>query len=108
MQLTQISQNYFVAPQILVTDAALLKEHGFTLVICNRPDDEDPGQPSFAEIAAACESVGILCHHIPFAGMPLPIQDIERHCQLVDNNTGKTLGYCRSGQRSEMIYSAGA
>ncbi len=108
MQYSQLTKTYFVAPQITVDDVAFLADAGFSTVICNRPDDEDPGQPVLADIAAACEAAGIECHHIPFAAMPLSISDVERARQLVEAASGKTLGYCRSGQRSAMIFEAGA
>ncbi len=108
MQLMQLTDDYFVAPQIQPADIDSIKQAGFTTVICNRPDNEDPGQATFHDIAAACSSHDIECHHIPVTGMPLAGADIARQHELIAASAGKTLAYCRSGQRSAMIFEAGA
>ena len=60
-----ITPDFAVSPQISTTQLPQLKAAGFTTVICNRPDHEDAGQPTFAEIKAAAEAAGIEAYHIP-------------------------------------------
>lgn len=108
MDITPISNNYFVAAQIAVADVAELKRAGFVTIICNRPDGEDDEQPTFSEIAAACAAEKIDCHHVPVSGMPLAVDAVERHRQAVEESDGKILAYCRSGQRSAVIFAASA
>ena len=46
MEYREISEDYSVSGQIQAEDIAAIKAAGFKSVICNRPDDEQPGQPS--------------------------------------------------------------
>lgn len=107
MNVSELAENYAVAAQIQPADVEALAAAGYTTVICNRPDDEEPGQPSAADIATACEKAGITFHHIPVSGMPIPEAAIEAHRDAIENSTGPVLGYCRSGQRSMIIWQAG-
>jgi sulfide:quinone oxidoreductase len=108
MNIIRISEDYAVAPQILPNDVASIAAEGFVAIICNRPDDEEPGQPTAAEIAAACEVAGLTFHHIPFSGMPVAMELIQEQRLLIEVSAGAVLGYCRSGQRSQFIWQASA
>lgn len=104
MNMRQISKNYTVGPQISADDVAGLASEGFVHIICNRPDGEEPGQPPAADIAAACASAGIGFHYIPVVSMPVPAEDIAEQRRIVDESSGPVLAYCRSGQRSVVIF----
>ncbi|TIV73504.1 MAG: TIGR01244 family phosphatase, partial [Mesorhizobium sp.] len=56
MEYRQISDDYSVSGQIQPQDIAAIKDAGFKSVICNRPDDEQPGQPSADSVKAAAEA----------------------------------------------------
>lgn len=107
MHYSRITDDYAVSEQIQAADVADIAAQGFVAVICNRPDNEEPGQPPASAIRAACERAGIAFHHIPVTGVPLPVALVDAHRQVVDNNTGPVIGYCRSGQRSFLIWQAG-
>ena len=104
IRITAVAENYSVAPQVQPGQIAALAEAGFTTLICNRPDDEEPGQPTAAEIAAVCEELGLAFVHIPVVGLPIPTEQIDEHRRVVDDSAGPVLGYCRSGQRSLIIW----
>ena len=108
MNISQITDDYAVAPQIFPDDVTALAAHGFVTIICNRPDGEESGQPSAAEIAAACDAAGLAFYHIPVSSMPIAIEFIQEHRRLITDSDGLVLGYCRSGQRSQIIWSASA
>lgn len=107
MRYSKITDDYAVSEQIQPTDIAAVAAQGFVAVICNRPDNEEPGQPPASEIQAACEQAGIDFHHIPVAGMPLAAEDVSAHHDVLQQSAGPVLGYCRSGQRSMIIWQAG-
>lgn len=107
MELTTLTDRYAVAAQISAADVGALPAAGFSTVICNRPDREDPGQPDAAEIAAACEAAGLEFHHIPVVGAPIDRDDVEQQQRIVNTAKGATLAYCRSGQRSAVIFQMG-
>ena len=107
MNISKITHEYAVAPQVLPQEIAEIAASGYVAIICNRPDSEEPGQPSAAEIALACQSAGIGFHHIPVTVMPIPVADVLEHRRIVMDSEGAVLAYCRSGQRSAAIWLAG-
>lgn len=68
----RVTDQLSVAPQISTADLAQAAAQGFKLVINNRPDGEDPSQPSSAEIEAAAKAAGLAYVHIPVRGGPTP------------------------------------
>ena len=101
-----VPDDFSAAPQINLADVAEARRRGFTAIICNRPDGEDPGQPSAAEIAAAAEAAGLTYAHIPVRGAPGPAE-VEAMRQAVDAASGPVLAYCRSGTRSITTWAIG-
>ena len=53
MDIRQITPRYSVSPQINPEDFAAIKAAGFTKVICNRPDVENPPSHQADAMAAA-------------------------------------------------------
>lgn len=92
-----VTADFAVAPQIAADDLARAAAAGFRQVINNRPDGEEPGQPSSAEMAAAAQAAGLAYAHIPVRGMPAREQVEALEAVLTD---GPTLAFCRSGTRS--------
>ena len=102
----KVTDNFSVAPQIALSDAAKAKAEGFVLLINNRPDGEAPDQPSSEQMEAAAKAAGLAYVHIPVRGGPTPEQvEIER--QILAETTGPVLAYCRSGTRSIVTWSIG-
>lgn len=104
MDIKQIAPDYSVAPQIQTSDVAALKEAGFKSVICNRPDNEDPGQPSVAEIQSAVEAAGLEFRHVPVISGQMTAQDVEDQAAALDALPKPVFAYCRSGTRSTNLY----
>ena len=106
METTQIADNYAVTAQIPPEAVSAIAGAGFVAIICNRPDDEEPGQPPAATIRAACEAAGIAFHHVPVSTTLTP-ESVLLHRSIIESSGGPVLAYCRSGQRSSIIYEAG-
>ena len=102
----RVTDSLSVSPQIAVEDLARAAAEGFVLVINNRPDDEEPGQPSSAEIEAAARAAGLEYVHVPVRGGPTPDQ-VEAVRQAVASTEGPVLAFCRSGTRSIVTWSIG-
>ncbi len=100
MTLSLVSERFAVAPQLRPEDLPALAEAGFRTLICNRPDDEESGQPRAAEMRAAAEAMGMTFHHIPVAGGEFPVAAIEAFGRVRSEAEGKVLAYCRTGTRS--------
>jgi uncharacterized protein (TIGR01244 family) len=94
----QLEQGVFVAGQIRPEDVAGLK---INVLINNRPDGEEPGQPASADIAAAARAAGIDYRHIPISGS-IDAAQIEAMAQALE--AGPALAFCRSGTRSTYLW----
>ena len=105
MNIRKIDDHFAQSPQVQPDDVKLIAEAGYKGVVCVRPDDEDPGQPSFAQIAEAAESLGLKAFHIPVSG-PLTEGQLIRFEQAKAEVDGPILGYCRSGGRAGSLYAA--
>jgi uncharacterized protein (TIGR01244 family) len=101
-----ITPDFAVSPQITPAQLAKLKTAGFTTVICNRPDHEEAGQPTFAEIKAAAEAAGLEAHHIPVKPGEATKADVDAFDTVLTTAGGKVLAYCRSGGRAQSLFAA--
>jgi uncharacterized protein (TIGR01244 family) len=101
-----VTDDLSVAPQISVADVAEAARLGFTAIINNRPDGEEPGQPTSAQIEAAAREAGLGYSHIPVVGRPGPAE-IDAVREVVDAADGPILAFCRSGTRSIVTWSIG-
>ncbi len=102
----RVTDDLSVAPQISLADIEAAAAAGFTLIINNRPDGEEPTQPTSAEMERAAQQVGIAYAHIPVRGAPTPDQ-VEEERELLETVDGPVLAYCRSGTRSIVTWSIG-
>lgn len=103
MNIKTIDDRFATTGQIRPSDIGDIKAKGYVGIICARPDNEEPGQPSYAEVAAAAEKAGLKAAHIPVSG-PLGEGQIIRFEQAMDEMEGPVLGYCRSGGRAGSLY----
>ena len=102
-----VNASIAVSPQIGVEDVARAAAQGYRLIINNRPDGEEDGQPAAAQIEAAAKAAGLGYVHIPVRGMPTRDQ-VDQTAAAVVAAEGPVLLYCRSGTRSIITWSLGA
>jgi uncharacterized protein (TIGR01244 family) len=89
--------------QLQVEDVARAAAEGFKLIVCNRPDKEEPGQPSEAEIKAAAQEAGLDFRSLPYRG-PTPPGIVAETALMLDETSVPVLAYCRTGNRSIMAW----
>ena len=99
----QLDDRTLVSGQIRPEEVAGLAEQGVTMVINNRPDDEEPDQPPAADIEAAAEAAGISYRHVPILRGIGPA-DVEAMQEALNAAEGKALAFCRSGTRSALTW----
>ena len=104
MEYRQISDDYSVSGQIQPEDIAAIKDAGFKSVICNRPDDEQPGQPAASSIQAAAEAAGLAFRYIPVISGQITMDNVEDQATALDELEGPVFAYCRSGARCTNLY----
>ncbi|MGH1367356.1 MAG: TIGR01244 family sulfur transferase [Maritimibacter sp.] len=105
MQMNTLDDQVTVCPQIAVADVAEIKALGFTGLMCNRPDHEDPGQPTWAEIEAAAQAAGMKTYFLPVTSREEADSAAEGFATALKENE-KLFAYCRSGTRCQLIYMA--
>lgn len=104
MDIRQISQDYAVSPQITTEDIATIKQAGFKSVVCNRPDDEDVGQPPVDTIRQAAEAAGLAFRHVPVVSGAMTLDNVTEMAAALKDLPGPVFAYCRSGTRSGNLY----
>ena len=100
-----VQDGFAVAPQIRPEDVAGLGER-FRTLVNNRPDGEEPGQPSSAEMADAAAAAGLAYHHIPVVGQPTTEQ-VRAVGAVLRDSPGPVLAFCRTGTRCIVTWALG-
>jgi uncharacterized protein (TIGR01244 family) len=104
MEFRKITDDYAVSGQIEPEDVAAIKAAGFKSVVCNRPDDEQPGQTTAASLRQAVEAAGLGFRHVPVVSGNLQQQDVQDMADALRDLEGPVFAYCRSGARSTNLY----
>lgn len=100
----RIDDHVSVAPQISVEEVSAIAKAGYAEIVNNRPDDEEPGQVSGAEIQAAAEVAGIAYRAIPVTHAGFSGNQVEAMAAALTAAAGPVLAYCRSGTRSAHLW----
>lgn len=98
-----LSESVLVAGQLQPGDIAQASAAGVTMIVNNRPDGEEQGQPAGAAIEAAARAARLDYRSIPIAGGIGP-DAIEAMAAVLDQAEGKVLAFCRSGTRSAYLW----
>jgi uncharacterized protein (TIGR01244 family) len=98
----QLDERVMVSGQLAPHEIAGLAEQGVTMLVNNRPDGEEAGQPLAGDIEAAAEAAGIAYRFVPIMrGIgPADVESMQE--ALRDAGDGKLLAFCRSGTRSAL------
>lgn len=97
-----LSASVWTSPQLQPEALPALAQAGVQRVINNRPDDEEQGQPSAADVEASALAAGLEYVWIPISGLPTPDQATEVAEALADDRP--TVMFCRSGMRSAAVW----
>jgi uncharacterized protein (TIGR01244 family) len=98
----QLDERASVSGQLAPHEVAGLAELGVTVLVNNRPDGEEPGQPAAADIEAAADAAGIAYRYVPIMRGIGPADVDAMQEALRDAEGGKLLAFCRSGTRSAL------
>jgi len=98
----QLDDKVMVSGQVAPHEIAGLAEQGITVLVNNRPDGEEAGQPQASEIEAAAGAAGIAYHFVPIMrGIgPADVEVMQQALKQAEG--GKLLAFCRSGTRSAL------
>ena len=95
----RLDDRFSVSGQIRVEDIRALAEDGVTVLINNRPDGEEPGQPSDEEIGRAAEFAGMSYFSAPYQGRPTA-EAVAMVQHVLRGPDQQIHAFCRSGMRS--------
>ena len=99
-----LDQAVHVWGQLTPEDVAAAQASGFAAVINNRPDGEQPGQPTGAEIEAVARAHGLTYTAIPVDHSGFREDQIVAMADALENAGGPVLAFCRSGTRSTFLW----
>lgn len=103
-----LNETVSVAPQIMPEHVAALADDGYVMIVNNRPDGEEPGQPSGEDIRAAAEAAGLRYAAIPVTHAGFSHPQLDAMAQALVAAEGRVLAYCRSGTRSCNLWALAA
>ena len=90
--------------QLSPGDLATARAQGFVAIVNNRPDGEQPGQPSATEIADAAEAAGLAYTAIPVDHTGFSEAQVSEMAGVLSQASGPVLAFCRSGTRSTFLW----
>jgi len=97
------SKTLVASRQLVAGDIPALAARGVTLIVNNRPDGEEPGQPDGADIEAAARAAGLGYRHVPVSG-GFNLDDVLAMAEALEAAQGKALLCCRTGTRSTFLW----
>ena len=100
----KLDESISVAGQVTARDIADAAAQGFTAVINNRPDGEQPGQPAGSEIEAAARAAGLDYTAIPVTHAGFNDAQAAAMRDALAAARGPVLAYCRTGTRSTLLW----
>ncbi|MDX3808445.1 bifunctional sulfur transferase/dioxygenase Blh [Bosea thiooxidans] len=107
MTAVKITDRLTVASQPTQETLATLARAGFTTVLNNRPDNEEPGQASSPAEKEAVQRAGLAYAFIPVAAGTITEADIRAFQKIVSKAEGPVYAHCRSGTRSLTLHVLG-
>ena len=106
MNAAQLTDSIAVAGQVTPAQVAEIAEAGFKVLVNNRPDGEEPGQPTSAQIEAAAVDAGLEYVHLPVTAMDFPGPGAAQMATLFDDEARPVFAFCRTGTRCTNLWVA--
>lgn len=100
----RLTDDVWASPQLSPAEVAKAKAQGFTMLINNRPDEEEDDQPEGAAIAQAAQEFGLDYVSIPVTHTGFSEPQVVAMAEALDKAQGKVLAFCRSGTRSTLLW----
>ena len=104
MHIRPLDEALSASPQIAPEDLPDIAAQGFRSVISNRPDGEEPGQPSTEDLRHAAEAAGLAFAHVPVVGGAISDQDVADFREALANLPQPVFGFCRTGTRTTTLW----
>lgn len=106
MDFTRLSDRMVVAAQLRAKDVAELASAGFVGIMNNRPDGEEPDQPSSSQLEAQARQYGLAYWHVPVVSGQMTDTEVRDFAAALRTVEGPVIGFCRTGTRSTALWNA--
>ncbi|KQU69742.1 hypothetical protein ASC75_06180 [Aminobacter sp. DSM 101952] len=103
----KVTDKLWVSGQPTDADVIAAGEAGIRKVINNRPEHEDPTQPSMAEAAERAARAGMDFVNIPVAPGRYTLEAVRAFQKAVAEAQGPVLAHCKGGTRSATLWAIG-
>lgn len=104
MECKQLCSTMAVREQLTPADMAAAAAAGYRSIVNNRPDGEQPGQPSSAELAQAAQAAGLEYRHIPVVPGQITEDAIAAFDKALGEMPAPVLGFCKTGMRAATLW----
>jgi uncharacterized protein (TIGR01244 family) len=101
---TKINDQLSVAGQISLDDLQAFRQAGYTTIINNRPDNEQPGQLDHVAAEAEAKKQGLTYVYQPIVSSAISRKDVHDFQAHLLREGKPILAHCRSGTRCYLIY----
>jgi len=106
MIIKQVSSTFSVSDQLMPDDVDALAAAGVRTLVCNRPDGEAAGQPTFAAVSERAAQLGISMRYLPVVHDTINSEDVRKFTvDLQTAGANPVHAWCRSGLRSITLWS---
>lgn len=104
MTIKSLTPALSVSPQLSEADIAQAAGDGFRGIVDNRPDGEEPGQLSAAQMEQLAASHGMAFAHVPVVSGKIGDEDVALMADVLARLDAPVLAYCRTGTRSTSLW----
>ncbi len=104
MEITRHTPTFATSPQLHADDLSDCAARGFALIINNRPDGEEAGQPCSGDLAREAKRLGLGYAHIPIVPGQMTDLDAREMGDVLSAAKGPVLAFCRTGNRSQQLW----
>ena len=100
----KLDEKLLVCGQITPEDIDQAASAGVRLIINNRPDGEEPGQPLSADLKAKADALDIAYRYIPISGGNFDDASVMAFGDALASADGPALAFCRTGTRATTLW----
>jgi len=104
MKITRLAPAFSVSDQLQPEDLPRVREVGYRAIVNNRPDGEEDGQPTDAQLRAAAHKLGLSYTYIPIVPGQMSDKDALALRDAAAGAAGPVLAFCRTGARSTSLW----
>jgi uncharacterized protein (TIGR01244 family) len=103
----KVTNRLSIGPQPNLSDFKELQSLGFVAVINNRPDGEEPSQPTGDQASLEAEAAGLAYVRQPVTLGAITEEDVRKFQNEIARLEGPVFAHCKSGTRSLTLWTLG-